>query len=179
MRIFACNWKNKIVSYYRSQFRIKGSEGLKVTLHNIQSGEEEVIINYLEMSREVEDIIRAAYGDDERICCTACEGGGGGDSKFMLSVRNILYAESVDRVTFLYTADSVYKSSCSLQTLELMYSEKGFFRCSKSMIINIYRISELRSESGGRINATMENGEHVIISRSYAKAFRRVLKREE
>ena len=47
------------------------------------------------------------------------------------------------------------------------------------MILNIYRISELKSESSGRINAAMENGERVIISRSYAKAFRRELKREE
>ena len=41
------------------------------------------------------------------------------------------------------------------------------------------RISELRSESGGRINAVMENGEHVIISRRYAKLFRRELRGED
>lgn len=146
---------------------------MKITLNHIGQGENEIIINYLEMTREVEDVIRAASGDEEKILCSA------DDTKHMLPVRNILYAESIDRTTFLYTSDSVYRSSCSLQTLEMMYADKGFFRCSKSMIINIYRISELRSESGGRINAVMENGESVIISRSYAKAFRRELRREE
>ena len=149
---------------------------MKITLHEIDSGENEVIIKYLEMNREVEDVIRAAGGetaDGEKIICSD------GEAKHILALRDILYVESVDRVTYLYTAGGVYRSSLSLQALELAYAEKGFFRCSKSMIINIYRISCLQSESGGRINAAMENGEHVIISRSYAKAFRRVLRGEE
>lgn len=146
---------------------------MKITLDQIESGENEVIIRFREMTREVEDVIRVASGDEEKILCIS------DDSKYMLPVRSILYAESVDRTTYLYTADGVYRASCSLQTLEMMYSNKGFFRCSKSMILNIYRISELKSESGGRINAAMENGERGIISRSYAKAFRRELKREE
>lgn len=142
---------------------------MKITLNKLESGENEVIINYIEMNSEVEDIIRTASGEDEKIPCSR------DDSRFMIPVRHILYVESVDRTTFLYTADGVYKTSCSLQALEIMYADRGFFRCSKSMIINIYRIVELRSESGGRINASLENGEHVIISRSYAKSFRRVL----
>lgn len=146
---------------------------MKVTLNQLDTGENEVIINYLKMTREVEEVIRVASGDDDKLLCSE------GDKKHLLSVRDILYAESVDRATFLYTADGVYRTACSLQALELMYSERGFFRCSKSMIINIYRISELKSESGGKINATMETGECVIISRSYAKAFRRELRREE
>ena len=149
---------------------------MKITLHQIDSGENEVIVRYLQMDREVEDVIRAASGeiaDGERILCSD------GETKHILPLRNILYAESVDRVTFLYTAEGVYRTSLSLQAMELSYAEKGFFRCSKSMIINIYRISRLQSESGGRINAVMENGEHVIISRSYAKEFRRVLRGEE
>lgn len=146
---------------------------MKVTLNQMESGEEEVVINYIRMSREIEEVIRAAGGGEEKIPCSS------GDTKYMLPVRSVLYAESVDRVTFIYTADGVYKTSCTLQNLETAYSVKGFFRCSKSMIINIYRISELRSEAGGRINAAMENGEHVIISRKYAKAFRRELRGEE
>lgn len=149
---------------------------MKLTLHKLDKGENEVIVNYLEMNSEVEAVIRAASGDsDERdkILCAD------GETKYFIPVRSILYAESVDRVTYVCTSDGVYRTSCSLQALELTYADKGFFRCSKSMIINIYRISRLQSEPGGRINAELENGEHVIISRSYAKAFRRVLRGEE
>ncbi len=146
---------------------------MKITLNQKESGEDEVIINYTEMNHEIEDVIRAAGGREEKIPCSS------GDAKYMLPVRSVLYAESVDRVTFIYTAEGVYKTPYTLQNLELTYSDKGFFRCSKSMIINIYRISELRSEAGGRINVAMENGEHVIISRKYAKSFRRELRGEE
>ena len=46
------------------------------------------------------------------------------------------------------------------------------------MIINIYRIEKLKSESGNRIDAMMDNGEHVIISRRYAKELRSILRGE-
>lgn len=59
-----------------------------------------------------------------------------------------------------------------------MLKQKGFFRCSKSMVINIYRINKLKSMSGNRIDVTMDNGEHVIISRRYAKELRSTLKGE-
>ena len=145
-------------------------------MQQIDSGENEVIIRYREMSSEVEEVLRAASGEsdgDEKILCAD------GDKKYMLTTGSVLYIESVDRTTFVYTSDGVYKTALTLQALELAYAEKGFFRCSKSMILNIYRIAGLKSEAGGRIDAAMENGEHVIISRSYAKAFRRVLKGEE
>lgn len=44
------------------------------------------------------------------------------------------------------------------------------------MILNLYKISFLKSEPGNRIRATMENGEQVMISRRYAKELRQILK---
>lgn len=143
---------------------------MKITLHNIAKGEDEVVIHYRKMTPQIEDIVRAASGGEEKIPCT-CDG-----VKCMVSVREILYAESVDRATFLYTRDGIYKTPYSLQQLEAAYIDRGFFRCAKSMLLCIYRVSSLRSETGGRIDATMENGEHVMISRKYAKALRGELK---
>lgn len=143
---------------------------MRVTINQIENGEDEVIINYLKMTEYIEDIIRVASGGDEKIPCNR------DNTKYMVPVREILYVESVDRVTFAYTAKGIYKTPYPLHNLEIAYAHRGFFRCSKSMIINIYRISELRSEAAGRINAKMENGEHVIISRKYAKALRSELK---
>ena len=48
----------------------------------------------------------------------------------------------------------------------------------EKLIINIYRIEKLKSESGNRIDAMMDNGEHVIISRRYAKELRTILRGE-
>ncbi|MDE7251069.1 MAG: LytTR family transcriptional regulator DNA-binding domain-containing protein, partial [Lachnospiraceae bacterium] len=79
-------------------------------------------------------------------------------------------------VTWAYLADKVCRIYESLEKAVLAWGERGFFRCSKSMVINIYRISTLKSESGNRILALMENGEKVMISRRYARELRRILK---
>ena len=79
-------------------------------------------------------------------------------------------------VTYLYTSMEVYRTNMSLAAVESLYMDEGYFRCSKSMIINIYHIEKLKSESGNRIDAMMDNGEHVIISRRYAKELRSILK---
>ncbi|WP_019772241.1 LytTR family DNA-binding domain-containing protein, partial [Streptococcus sobrinus] len=55
------------------------------------------------------------------------------------------------------------------------YSDKGLFRASKSLLVNIYRIASFKSQSFGRIEASLDNGEVVIISRRYASQLRQVL----
>ena len=48
-------------------------------------------------------------------------------------------------------------------------------RCSKSMIINLKKIKSVKSEIGGRMNATLLSKEVIIISRSYVKEMKRRL----
>ena len=66
----------------------------------------------------------------------------------------------------------------TLQQLEVILQKEYFFRCSKSMIMNINKVAGLRSLSSNRIDATMENGEHIMISRTYASDFRKRLRGE-
>jgi len=88
----------------------------------------------------------------------------------------VLYCESVEGIVFIYTRQQVYKSSYTLTDIENAFSESGFFRCSKSMVLNINSIKSLKSELGNRIDALLSNGEHIIISRHYVKQFRKILK---
>lgn len=64
----------------------------------------------------------------------------------------------------------------TLAQLETLLDSVRFFRCAKSMILNIDRVKALKSLACNRIDATMQNGEHIIISRTYASEFRRRLK---
>ena len=45
-------------------------------------------------------------------------------------------------------------------------------RISKSTVINLNRIKSIRPDFGGKILATMENGEKVSVSRQYANEFK-------
>lgn len=148
-------------------FRYKG---MKLTMNKIPQGEDEVIIRYREMTKQIEMIAALAEGKTSKIS------GRYGDGTILISPEDVLYLESVDGVTWAYLADKVCRIYESLEKAALAWGERGFFRCSKSMVINIYRVSNLRSEPGNRIMAQMENGEQVMISRRYAKELRRILK---
>lgn len=143
---------------------------MKLTMSRITQGEDEVIIKYRQMNEQIEAIAGMVQGKNHKISAY-------GDGRMhLLFPESIYYLESVDGATFAYLKDKVYKVQMSLWELAVCYESRGFFRCSKSMVLNIYKISYLKSEPGNRILATMENGEQVMISRKYAKELRQILK---
>ena len=143
---------------------------MKLTMKQITEGEDEVIIRYHHLNNEVESIASIVQSSRKRI-----EGYEDGRQLFLLP-EQIYYFESVDGTTYAYLKDMVCKVNDSLERLAIRYEDRGMFRCSKSMVINIYKISYLKSEPGNRICATMENGEQVMISRRYARILRQILK---
>ena len=91
------------------------------------------------------------------------------------SPHTVLYVDTVEERTFLYCDESVYETSLTLTELTSKYEDMGFFRISKSMIVNLHRIKRLRSIGGGRIEAILQNQEKIIISRHYAPLLRQQL----
>jgi DNA-binding LytR/AlgR family response regulator len=87
----------------------------------------------------------------------------------LIDKDDVIYIESVDRNCFLYTVDNVYETSMKLYEIEEIYANIGFLRISKSQIINISKIESLCPDFGGRVEAIMENGYQLIVSRQYAK----------
>ncbi|MCI7790735.1 MAG: LytTR family transcriptional regulator DNA-binding domain-containing protein [Lachnospiraceae bacterium] len=145
---------------------------MKYTINQITSGEDEAILNYIEMNEEVARIVAFFKSDSKKII--------GWKDKIQIVIRpeEILYIESVDGRTFAYTEQDVYKVNFTLAQLEELLKDISFYRCSKSMIMNIDRVANLKSLSSNRIDAVMQNGEHIMISRTYATEFRRILRGE-
>ena len=143
---------------------------MKLTLQKIDKGTDEVIIKYRQMTEQIDHIVRYIEGKGEKLA------GLKDGQEYMLCISDVVYLESVEGVTYLYTEQEVYKSNLTLAVAEAIYTEEGLFRCSKSMVINMYRIERLKSMAGNRIDVTMDNGEHVIVSRRYAKELRAILK---
>ncbi len=129
-----------------------------------------MVIRYKELTPQINRILNAVNGDDNRLK------GKTDDGDVFVSPDEILYLESVDDKVFAYTVDKVVRIDGSLSSFMNETDDESFFRCSKSMVINIGRVSALKSLSSNRIDATMEGGEHIIISRRYASEFRRLLK---
>ena len=90
-----------------------------------------------------------------------------GDQTYLLDAATILYIESVDKNTFLYTTTEIYQTPLRLYELEDRLAGCDFFRASKSTIINFNQIQSLRPEFGGKFLLTMQNGEKLYVSRQY------------
>lgn len=146
---------------------------MKIRIERMAEGEDEVILRFREETREIEELLAYLNKRSQTILCKK------DGSDFLVKPRDVIYLESVDGVTYVYTAEDVFSAGISLAGAEAEYAGDGFFRCSKSMVINVYHIEKLKSEAGNRIDAEMTGGEHVIISRRYAKALRRILRGKE
>ena len=99
--------------------------------------------------------------------------------KFNVFIDAILYIESVDKKTFIYTEKRVLLTEKRLYELEDMLDKRDFFRCSKSTIIHLNKVTKLKPEINRNIIATLVNGENVVISRRYASELKSLLKIEE
>lgn len=95
-----------------------------------------------------------------------------------VELSDILYFESVDNKTFIYTADRILTTSMKLYEIEEKLGEKDFFRCSKSVIVNIGKIKRLKPDLTRNIFATLVNEETIVISRRYVSAFKKLIKEE-
>ena len=143
---------------------------MKYTIEQIEQGEDELILRYQKPNQEIEYIMNFMSFPEKKLI------GFRDGSQVVIDIKQILYIESVDRKTFVYLEDDIVRVEYTLTQLERMLNSVRFFRCSKSMIINIDKVKVLDSLASNRIDATMCNGEHIIISRTYASDFRRRLK---
>ncbi|GFH94306.1 putative HTH-type transcriptional regulator [Lachnospiraceae bacterium] len=98
-----------------------------------------------------------------------------GEETYLVDVSKVIYLESVDRKTFVYTGDSIYESSLKLYELEEQLYECGFFRASKSCLVQLKYIKSLKADINRKIRVTLENGEQIIVSRQYAEDFKKRL----
>lgn len=141
----------------------------------------QVILEKVDSAEQENAIIRAVNEtDDIKAAMEILEGGTRKiplikDSKtVLLEVTFIYYIESVDKKTFVYTKENCYESKLRLYELEETLGAY-FLRISKSMIVNLRKIKGVKSDLSGRMEATMLNGEKIVISRSYVKEIKRRL----
>ena len=91
---------------------------------------------------------------------------------YVLAAADVLYADTADKKTFLYTADAVYETPLRLYELEERLTPWDFVRVSKAMIVNFGKTQSISPDFAGRLQLTLENGEKVGVSRKYAPAIK-------
>lgn len=126
----------------------------------------EVAITCSRLTPELEKLITTLRMLDRQLTVTK-EG-----ETFLLEIGEVLYIDTADKKTFIYTAADTYETNLKLYELEVQLRDVGFQRVGKSCILNLKRIRSLKADFDRRIRVTMENGEQVIVSRQYAEALK-------
>lgn len=93
------------------------------------------------------------------------------------TVSEIYYLEIVDRKCFAYLNQEVYQLELNLKSFLEKYEEQGFVQVGKSTIVNVRYVTHITPDLNMRLNLNMENGERLIVNRSYKKAFMDGLKK--
>ena len=89
------------------------------------------------------------------------------DEIHRLAFDEIYYFEVVDGKSFFYCRDEVFESHLKLSR------GSGFFRASKSMVLNADKIDYVSPAFSGRFEATLLNQEKVMVSRQYVSVLKK------
>lgn len=98
-----------------------------------------------------------------------------GEVLHKIDYEAILYIETVDKRSFLYTEEHVYSLRDKLYQLEEKLAIVACIRVSKSLILNIDKIDSVYPTISGRFEARLVNQERVTISRSYVASLKNKL----
>ncbi len=129
----------------------------------------EISISCSQLTPKIEKILATLRILDQQLMAVK------GDETYILDISKIVYIESVDRKTFVYTCNDYFESKLKLYELEEQLCEYGFFRASKSCVVQLKYIRSLKADINRRIKITLENGEQIMVSRQYAEELKRKL----
>ena len=143
---------------------------MKITINIDESLQEtEIVVNCGTLDAQTEQIITALRLFDRKITVTK------NDELFFLDVSKIIYVESVDRKTFVYTSDDCFETKLKLYEIEERLCNSGFLRTGKASLVQLKFIRSMKAEINRKLRLTLENGEQLIVSRQYADELKRRL----
>ncbi len=143
---------------------------MKVSIEEISKDQqEEIIIRCHELNDEILKLLNKLKTESPVLL------GYHEDIIHRLSIADVYYFEAVDNRVFIYCKEKVFESKQKLYELEEVCRGRKFFRASKSLIINITKISFVRPSISGRFEAKLENGENIVVSRQYVPVLKKML----
>lgn len=141
---------------------------MKIQLRQISTVKEiSVDIMYDRETNELHRLVEYLELYDQYLICEE-------ESKqIKVSLKDIFYVEVLERKTFVYCLIKVYECREKLVELEEKIKKFGYFRINRTCLLNLEVLTSMKLLTNSRLEATLENGEKVIISRKYIKEIKR------
>ena len=143
---------------------------MKITINiNADVKDTDVVINCNQLSPEIERVLATLRILNQQMMVTK------DNETHILDVPEIIYVEAIDRKTFVYTKNDIYESKLKLYEMEEKLIQCGFFRVSKSCLVQLQYIKSLKNDIDRKIRLTLKSGEQIMVSRQYADEMKRRL----
>ena len=126
-----------------------------------------VTIEYPEYTGSVRDLVKRIESFDIRFSAFSDE------CRVRIAMSDVYYLENVDRKVFLYTRDDVFRLDASLQELINIIEDSDLVRISRTCIMNVSHLTEIKQLKNSHLEAKLDNGEKLIVSRKYLRDIKR------
>lgn len=134
-----------------------------------QCTETEVTIKCNRLNDDIEKLLTAIRMLDMKL--TGYKNG----KQYILEASDIIYIESIDKHTFLYTQNDIYECSFRLYEMEAKLYDKDFLRAGKNCIFNINHVLSIEPDIDRRLILTMDKGVKIVVSRQYSATVKQKL----
>ena len=131
-----------------------------------------VIIEYPEWNETVDSLVRKIGRMDISFVGKTEEG------SVSIGISDVYYIENVERKLFIYTEGDVYRFDGSMSDIESRIEDTALVRISRTCIMNIEHLKEIRQIRNSHLEAVMDNDERLIVSRKYLPDIKKMFKRE-
>lgn len=128
--------------------------------------ETEIDIRYSNMTQSLNSIIQYIRQQEYLIQGTF-------DNKlYQIPLNKILYFETVDKRTFIYTQQKIFECKKKLSVIEQDLIKANIIRISKTVLLNISYLACVKPYPNHRLLAELNNKENLIVSRKYISSLR-------
>lgn len=128
-----------------------------------------VTVEYPHQSSQLSRIIQKMRAEEQFLI------GSENGRNYKVLVADIFYIESVDKRTFIYTKEMVFRSEKRLYQLENELKDNDFVKVSRTCLVNMNELIHIKALSNSRLEAELSNGEKIIVSRTYISEIKRKL----
>ncbi len=90
-----------------------------------------------------------------------------------IALSDVYYLENVERKVFLYTKGDVFRLDASMAEIDKITEDSDLVRISRTCVMNTSHLTGIRQLKNSHLEATLDNGERLIVSRKYLHDIKR------
>ena len=131
-----------------------------------------VIVEYSEYDKTVDRLI-------SKIKNMSINFTGRADGKTVsIDISDIYYIENVERKIFLYSKQDVYRYDGNMTDIDSAIADTDLVRISRTCFMNVSHLKEIMQIKNSHLEALLDNGEKLIVSRKYLKDIKKIFRRK-